>query len=217
MAAMSALGILGLGCDDYGKDLPPPPTDRRSDAVLAKETATASGKAAPGKAPAAPKKLCEGKGSQRPAPTSAVKTAMAEGAQALPASLPFGVGKWTWVNLWAAWCGPCKEEMPRLLAWQKKLSAAGVSIDLAFVSLDDDQRQMQRFLDAQPPAGVRATYWLPEGEGRGAWVGAFGLKDPPQLPVQILVAPSGQVACVIEGAVDEPDYASLASFVGAKR
>ena len=75
---------------------------------------------------------------------------------------------------------------------------------------------MRRFLEAQPKDGVRATYWLPEGE-RAGWLGSLGLKESPQLPVQILVAPSGQVACVIEGAVEDRDYPAIASFVGAKK
>jgi hypothetical protein len=106
--------------------------------------------------------------------------------------------------------------MPRLVAWQEKLRSAGVLLDLAFVSMDDDERETRRFLEAQPPGGVRATYWLPEGE-RSGWLGALGLKGATQLPVQALVAPSGQVACVIEGAVEDRDYPALAAFVGAKR
>ena len=43
------------------------------------------------------------------------------------------------------------------------------------------------------------------------------MKESAQLPVQVLVAPSGQVACVIEGAVEDRDYPAIAAFVGAKR
>jgi hypothetical protein len=106
--------------------------------------------------------------------------------------------------------------MPRITAWQDKLRASGMLIDLAFVSMDDDERQTRRFLDAQPANGVRATYWLPESE-RAGWLGPLGLKPNTQLPVHVLVAPSGQVACVIEGAVEDRDYPSIAAFVGAKK
>ena len=145
-----------------------------------------------------------------------MKTASAPGTSPLAPTVPFGVGKWVWLNLWAAWCVPCKEEMPRLIAWQSKLRAAGVLVDLAFVSIDDDERQLVRFLDGQPSSGVRASYWLPEGPARGQWLGALGLKESPQLPAHALVAPSGQVTCVIEGAVEDGDYPSLAAFLGAK-
>jgi thiol-disulfide isomerase/thioredoxin len=127
-----------------------------------------------------------------------------------------GVGKWVWMNLWAAWCGPCKEEMPRLLGWKKKLEAQGVSIDLDFVSLDDDERQLTRFLEAQPKDGVRASLWLPEGDPRTTFLHAAGLKDTVELPVQAFFAPSGDLACVVQGAVDDRDWPAIVALVGKK-
>jgi thiol-disulfide isomerase/thioredoxin len=219
---VSAFVVATLGaCEDKGTPLPPPPpTTGRANAVAAKDTASAPTPvvvaSSASAAPRPPRQLCAGQ-TPRPAPKGALKTAAASSADPPPDKLPLGVGKWVWVNLWAAWCGPCKEEMPRILGWQEKLRAAGVLIDVAFVSLDDDERETHRFLDAQPATGVRATYWLPEND-RGAWLGALGLKGgATQLPVQALVAPSGQVACVIEGAVEDGDYPAIASFVGAKK
>jgi thiol-disulfide isomerase/thioredoxin len=214
-----AVGLTSVaGCD--GKQGEPPPSSNRSEAVTARPggstTHAPSTHAAVAAAPQAPRALCVGQ-EARPAPRGALKTEAAPGAPGLPASPSFGVGKWVWVNLWAAWCGPCKEEMPRLVGWQQKLSAAGVLLDLAFVSLDDDERQLQRFLEAQPATGVRASYWLPDGSQRSAWLAALGVKDSPELPVHALVAPSGQIACVIHGAVEERDYATIAAFVGARR
>lgn len=219
VATALVMATMLAACDDVKPDaVAPPPMTGRANAVTAKPAATAppTATAATTAAPAGPaRQLCAGQ-KQRSAPKGTPKTAAAPDATPPPASIPMGVGKWTWINLWAAWCGPCKEEMPRIIGWQKKLSDAGVMIDLAFLSLDDDERQMRRFLEAQPKDGVRATYWLPEGE-RAGWLGSLGLKESPQLPVQILVAPSGQVACVIEGAVEDRDYSAIAAFVGAKK
>ena len=133
----------------------------------------------------------------------------------MPANISFGVGKWVWVNLWAAWCGPCKEEIPRIINFHSRLRNAGVLVDVAFVSLDDDDRQLQRFLDTQPEKGLKSTYWLPEGGGRDTWVGALGVKNAGELPVHALVAPSGQVACFIQGAVEDSDYPAIAKIMNA--
>lgn len=221
-AAVAGLALLALaaltGCDGEGKEPAAPPAGGRSNAVTApngaKPSQTASA-ATPKQAPAAPRQLCAGQ-SPRPAPTGALSAAAAPGAAALPASPGFGVGKWVWMNYWAAWCKPCKEEMPRLLGWQQKLRAAGVMIDLVFISLDDDQRQLNRFLEEQPGNGVRASYWLPEGAGRTAWLTSLGMKDTPDLPVHAVVAPSGQVSCTIQGAVEDTDYPAIAAMMGAK-
>jgi thiol-disulfide isomerase/thioredoxin len=205
-------------CDDNGSDkpVPPPPSlTGRANVVAPRATAGATAAAPPtataSSRPSAPRQLCAGQ-SPRPAPKTGVLKTAAAGDATPPGSLTLGVGKWVWINLWAAWCGPCKEEMPRLVSWQEKLRNAGVLIDVAFVSMDDDERQTHRFLDAQPASGVRATYWLPESE-RSGWLVALGQKGPGELPIHALVAPSGQVACVIQGAVEDGDYPALAAFV----
>ncbi len=219
MGRLSALSLvlLGLGCDNTAKDAAPG-VPGRSNAVTAQSnaatTAASSVPSAKPAIPAAPKKLCA---DQPPhsAPKGAVKTASAPGAEALPANISFGVGKWVWVNLWAAWCGPCKEELPRIINFHSRLRTAGVMVDVAFVSLDDDERQLQRFLEGQPEKGVRASYWLPESGGRDSWIQALGAKNSNELPVHALVAPSGQVACLIQGAVEDSDYAAIAKIMGA--
>ena len=219
-----AAALALAACDEPKGDLPPPPpTSGRSNAVAAVGDAGASPAHAPGataaRAAAAapsgpPRQLCAGQ-SPRPAPKAAVKSASAPGA-APPPALAIGAGKWVWVNLWAAWCVPCREEMPRLLAWQDKLRAAGVLFDLAFVSLDDDERQLQRFLEGQTDKGVRATHWLPEGAPRTAFLGPLGLGEMPTLPAHAIIAPSGQLECVIQGAVEDRDYPAIASLLGAR-
>lgn len=216
LGAIAALSLVTItGCDEK-QDAPQAVRDR-SNAVTASGPEATAPSATAAKA-AAPKKkgeLCTSK-PDKPAPKTAPKAVAAPDAQAPGLPLPFGVGKWTWVNLWAAWCAPCKEEMPRILAWQKKLGEKGVSLEIAFVSLDDDERQLHRFVESQPAGGVRASYWLPEGEPRYAFLKEIGVSEKVALPVQALVAPSGQTTCVIEGAVEESDYPALASLVGAK-
>lgn len=226
MGRLSALSVAALavlaGCDSDGKkpDLPEPPgTGGRSVAVAAKDggaspSPTPSTK--PSSAPTAPRQLCAGGAPQKAAPKTNPNAVAAPGVAPPPTPIAFGAGKWIWVNLWAAWCGPCKAEIPMLLSWQAKLRQKGVLLDLAFVSIDDDQRQLLRFLETQPASGLKASYWLPEGNTRGSFLGGLGVKETPELPVQALFAPSGQLSCLIQGAVEERDYPALAAYVGAR-
>ncbi len=138
----------------------------------------------------------------------------ASGASRLDGALPPARGRWTWLNFWAAWCGPCKDEMPRLLAWQDRLADAGTPVRLVFVSLDDDPRQLQDFLDRQPQDGVRSSLWLPEGPNRTGLLAGLRMKSTPELPEQALVDPTGRVRCFVQGAIEDGDYPEIAGIVG---
>jgi thiol-disulfide isomerase/thioredoxin len=164
---------------------------------------------------AAPRNLCAGDGNARGrvVPKTAPAQVEAPGAPRLPAGLPLARVGWTWINFWAAWCAPCKEEMPRLLAWQDRLARAGTIMNVAFVSLDDDSRQLEQFLGQQRPDGVRATYWLGDGPARATWLSSLKMKSSPELPEHALVDPAGHVRCFIEGAVEEADYAEIAALM----
>jgi thiol-disulfide isomerase/thioredoxin len=176
---------------------------------------SASPETHPVPAAAAKRTLCAGEGNARGrvVPKAAPRQVDADGAPRLAAGSPVAHGQWTWLNFWAAWCAPCKEEMPRLLAWQDRLAKAGTPVHVAFVSLDDDSRQLEQFLAQQPPAGVRSSYWLDDGPGRAAWISSLRMKSTPELPEHALVDPAGHVRCFIEGAVEDADYAEIAALV----
>jgi thiol-disulfide isomerase/thioredoxin len=122
-------------------------------------------------------------------------------------------GNWTWVNFWAAWCVPCKEEIPRLRTFEQKLNQSGKSFALTFVSLDDDARQLQDFLVAQPAGGVKSTYWLKDGPEREKWLIAAGVEADPELPAHLLVDPKGKIRCVVRGAIEDGDYDQIVALV----
>lgn len=142
-------------------------------------------------------------------PKQTPRKVAASGEAALP-ELNFSSKRWTWVNFWAAWCVPCKQELPLLLQWQNALRA---DLDFAFVSLDDDARQLDQFLADQPAAGLKSSYWLPDGPVRQGWLAAMDMTSEPELPMQLLLDPSGKVRCRIQGAVEAEDKASLERIV----
>ncbi len=211
LAALTSV-LVCSGCDDKPKPQGTPGS-KRNEAVLASASAPAPLPPAASSAPAAAKlrgPLCAGDPLNRVLPPDRVGHAEAAGTPALGETIPVGGGRWTWINLWAAWCVPCKEEMPRLTLWQKRLSA---NLSLMFMSLDDDERQLLKFLEDQPRTGVRASFWLPEGKVRDNWLEGLHLKSSPQLPVQILVNPQGRVHCIVDGAVDDADFPRVSAIV----
>ena len=171
--------------------------------------------AEPAARPAAPRApLCEGQleaKAQLFKPKSKPTQLSVDGESTLPTDPLKGGGKrWTWVNFWAAWCVPCKEELPVLLGWQAKL---GSEIEFAFVSMDDDERQLREFLGRQPPSGLRQTHWLPDGAVRKAWLEALHLNAEPELPLQLLIDPEGKLRCQISGAIEPSDLQVLQRII----
>lgn len=187
----------------------------RSDAVKASGPVASAVAPAPSHAaPSAPRTLCQGKpaGAGRGLPDQKLDRVEAAGATPLESRIETGGGRWTWVNFWAGWCEPCKEEIPRL----RSFAAQEKTVRVAFVSLDDDERQSRRFLDAQPAGGFRASYWLKDDKAREAFLQPLRIDTVPTLPFHLLFDPDGKLRCRIDGAIDDQDLPALRTLFSAR-
>lgn len=218
--ALCTLALLALACDSASDKKPVSAPLERSQVVEAKGAqarppapATVTPVVA-SSAPKAPRAICAGQMSApgRAAPKKPLSQNVAAGESALPEGLPLA-GGYTWVNFWAAWCAPCKEEIPRLFKFQQELAKVSPGFKLSFISLDDDERQLSAFLGTQPPSGLRRTYWLKEGKEREDWLKAAGLDSDPELPFHLLFDAKGKLRCVVKGALEDSDLSALRSLV----
>jgi hypothetical protein len=96
--------------------------------------------------------------------------------------------------------------MPRLRSWEQKAASERTTLKLAFISIDDDARQLESFLGAQPPTGTHAAYWLKDGAERVNWLKEAGVSTEPELPAHVLVDPAGKVRCRVQGAIEDADF-----------
>jgi thiol-disulfide isomerase/thioredoxin len=113
-------------------------------------------------------------------------------------------GHWLWLNVWATWCKPCIEEMPRIAKWREKL---GKKIDLAFVSVDekDDDIAAFRKAHADAPESVR----LADPAKQTDWFKQLGLDAGSPIPIHVFVSPAGHIRCARAGGVREQDFAAI--------
>jgi thiol-disulfide isomerase/thioredoxin len=215
LSAAAALVFLAACADSGGGDAPKARSEIVSGATTVATPPAKSAPAATASTPKKPRKLCASppKNDGKKLADVAFGHVEATGAKPTEGSLVVGGGKWTWVNLWAGWCGPCKEEMPMLKGWGDALKER---LRFEFVSVDEDERLALRFLNAQPETGLRASRHLAEGDAKKEWLESAGIGEITKLPMHVLVDPEGAIRCVITGEVGPEDLAQVKGIVGAK-
>lgn len=210
----SLLAVGSWGCEERES---PSRAAGRSEAILAAPGQNAKSDEAPGPAPVAEKKastraaLCDARPNS-PFPRKRT-SGLGTFAQPFEGGVPASNGL-TWVSLWAAWCEPCKKEIPLLLETEERLRKGGLDFRVEFISIDDDERQLSQFLASAPP-GLKKTFWLKEGRERENWLAEAGLPADPRLPVQLLVNQEGKIFCRIDGSIDEADLPAVEKTVKA--
>lgn len=113
---------------------------------------------------------------------------------------------WQWVNVWATWCKPCVEEMPRLRAWRDRLAEHGVDVELLFISADASDEEVTAFRARHPE--IPETSRLADPDALPAWLKQLGL-DAGSLPVHVFVDPAGRARCLRASGVNDSDYAAI--------
>jgi thiol-disulfide isomerase/thioredoxin len=126
-------------------------------------------------------------------------------------------GGWIWVNLWATWCGPCLREMPLITRWMETLKRDGVSVDLWFLSIDEEPAVLRSFLAERPAITPYNSLRLSREETLRPWLGSIGLPPETAIPVNVLAGPGGEVRCVRTGAINDGHYPTIREFLGGGR
>ena len=104
-------------------------------------------------------------------------------------------GQWVVLDFWASWCGPCRDELPKLVALQRRHAGHGVQV--IGISLDDEVAPARKLARE-----LRVNYPVALGDAKLAeqYGGILGL------PVLFLIDPDGRIVARDEG---EQGFAQL--------
>jgi thiol-disulfide isomerase/thioredoxin len=122
---------------------------------------------------------------------------------------PSGAG-WTWVNLWASWCGPCVKEMPLFDQWSSSLARDGLPVKFEFWSVDADGGDLAKALRRPIPGQVR---WLASEDDLPAVLEQLGVPTDSPIPVHALIDGSGYVRCVRVGSVGDQAFGAVKAIL----
>jgi thiol-disulfide isomerase/thioredoxin len=179
--------LLAMAGCDRGSAEGAPTSRSRVDAVQA---------AAPTKV--SPKEVCETWHEPEAAPVLTLPPLL----QPAPAS----TGRSRWINVWATWCKPCIEELPRLAKWQAELGSKA-DFELVFLSADADPAAVKAFAEAHPE--VAGSLELQAAEALQPWATAIGVPGQAVLPIHVFVDGKDRVRCVRTAGVGEDDRAAI--------
>jgi thiol-disulfide isomerase/thioredoxin len=120
-------------------------------------------------------------------------------------------GKRRWVNVWATWCKPCIEELPRLVEWEKNLADAGVPVELVLLSVDGDPETVKSFTGDH--VEVEGSLEIADVDALKPWLGSIGLSADSVLPIHLFVDQSDKIRCVRMAGVSEHDYEAVKQII----
>jgi thiol-disulfide isomerase/thioredoxin len=113
-----------------------------------------------------------------------------------------GGAKVVLVNLWASWCGPCREEFPDLVRLQNNYAARGLRV--IYISWDETAADAAKFLGRQ---GVKSPSFLKANQQSDQdFINAFEPKLTGALPTTLIYDGAGKLHSFWEGSASYAEF-----------
>jgi thiol:disulfide interchange protein len=115
-------------------------------------------------------------------------------------------GKWTLVNFWATWCGPCKVELEGFMVQMGNELVARGGHFVTVAMQDDELAEAQSYMK---------NLSIPEDRAlRLPWDVSASVLDPKfgfagQLPLTVLISPEGEIVWKSSGAIEKRELQQI--------
>jgi thiol-disulfide isomerase/thioredoxin len=119
-------------------------------------------------------------------------------------SLAAAKGQLVFINFWATWCPPCRDEMPSMIELGKELSARFPGrFRMVAVSVDDDWETVLNFFRGPPPSWITVARDATQDAMRAYYCAARGrCPDSFKFPETYIVDGKGRLVAYVVGPRD---------------
>jgi thiol-disulfide isomerase/thioredoxin len=109
------------------------------------------------------------------------------------------------VNFWATWCGPCREELPRLSQLAQDYSSKGVRFVAISIDKHQDIPRIQPYLTEEK---ITMDVWVHGDYGMLEHVGLGNI-----VPGTLIVDQQGEVVTTIKGEAQDEDIKTAVDWL----
>ncbi|MBY8963213.1 TlpA family protein disulfide reductase [Flavobacterium sp. D11R37] len=96
-------------------------------------------------------------------------------------------GKYVYIDVWATWCGPCRQQIPHLQEMEEKYSGKNIAFISISVDKEKDLEKWQEMVKSENLGGVQL---IADKDWKSDFITAYGIKSIPRF---ILIDPKGNV------------------------
>jgi thiol-disulfide isomerase/thioredoxin len=110
----------------------------------------------------------------------------------------------TLVNVWASWCGPCREEFPAIVSLAERERSRGLRVLFVSADFEDQAPETRAFLASHHAPGP----WLVKTGKDQEFIDGLDKRWSGALPVTIVYDPTGRPVQFWEGGADSARFAA---------
>ncbi|MXN91486.1 redoxin domain-containing protein [Flavobacterium sp. Sd200] len=96
-------------------------------------------------------------------------------------------GKYVYIDVWATWCGPCRQEIPHLKKVEEKYHGKNIVFTSISVDTAKDHDKWKKMVESQSLGGVQL---FADKDWKSDFIQAYGINSIPRF---ILIDPKGNV------------------------
>jgi thiol-disulfide isomerase/thioredoxin len=158
---------------------------------------------------------CGGSGERAPANAAAPEPAALEPvtAEQVLAKVREPGARATLVNVWATWCGPCREEFPAIVSLAERRRADGLRVLFVSADFDDQADEARAFLSSHRAPGP----WLLKAGPDMEFIDGLDRRWSGALPATIVYDSNGAPVEFWEGGADSARFEAAVAPLLAHR